>query len=76
MVLQVAPGLVKRHLAEVLVTFVRERAGQLHQHGLYNQVGECFLSNTEWQRCYLCRSSCMSATCSRQGSFTRLQHSR
>ena len=40
-----APGLEKRHLAEVLVTFVRERAGQLHQHGLYTQVGECFLSD-------------------------------
>ena len=76
MVLQVAPGLQKRHLAEVLVTFVRERAGQLHQHGLYTQVGECFLRNTEWQRCDLCRSSYISATYRRQGSFTRPQHSR
>jgi hypothetical protein len=75
-VLQVAPGLAKRHLAEVLVTFVEERAGQLHQHGLYTQVGECFLRNTEWQRCDLCRSSYISATYSRQGSFTRPQHSR
>ena len=44
-VLQVAPGLERRHLAEVLVTFVRERVGQLHQHRLYTHVGECFLSD-------------------------------